>query len=162
MIPSFRSRVSQSLLGRVRGIFQFLEGTKFNMSKNWIFLEIFFAIREGTDLWPHYSKLILSKKVDTFAKLPPAFRGKWDYMARRISVEMNFTYQAIASEFIFADYYNNFNFKALFNVVVSLLPKEWFFFVYHKFMAFLMKRKKTRHLVIWTKILILHYNRVSS
>lgn len=128
MIPSFRSRVSQSLLGRVRGIFQFLEGTKLNMSKNWIFLEISFAIREGTDLWPHYSKLILSKKVDTFAKLPPAFRGKWDYMARRISVEMNFTYQAIASQFIVADYYNNFNFKALFNVVVSLLPKEWFLF----------------------------------
>ena len=50
MIPSFRSRVSQSLLGRVRGIFQFLEGTKLNISKNWIFLEIFFAIREGTDL----------------------------------------------------------------------------------------------------------------
>ena len=99
-----------------------------NMSKNWIFLEIFSAIREGTDLWPHYSKLILSKKVDTFAKLPPAFRGKWDYMARRISVEMNFTYQAIASQFIVADYYNNFNFKALFNVVVSLLPKEWFLF----------------------------------
>lgn len=43
-------------------------------------------------------------------------------------MEMNFTYQAIASEFIFADYCNNFNFKALFNVVVSLLPKEWFLF----------------------------------